>query len=190
MKILLIDNFDSFTYNLVHALESLDAEVTVIRNNEPFEEAWQRCDAVVLSPGPGLPEEAGSLLEVVEMTLGQKPMLGVCLGHQALLEYHGCKLRNMETVRHGESDKAMLPEVDTVLFAGFKNEVEVGLYHSWAVRADEVPPDFKVTATLNGYAMAVEHNTLPVFGVQFHPESVLTPKGLTVLRNWLGVASS
>lgn len=190
MKILLIDNFDSFTYNLVHALESLDAEVTVVRNNEPFEEAWRQCDAVVLSPGPGLPEEAGNLLEVVEITLGQKPMLGVCLGHQALLEYHGCELRNMKTVRHGESDRANIPGKDSVLFAGLGDEVEIGLYHSWAVRADEVPPDFKVTATLNGYAMAVEHQTLPIFGVQFHPESVLTPNGLTILRNWLRVASS
>jgi anthranilate synthase component 2 len=191
MNILLLDNYDSFTYNLVHYLEQLYCEVVVVRNDEPFERAFEKAHGVVLSPGPGLPEESGNLMQVIQRAYGEKSMLGVCLGMQAIAQYAGGKLKNLPAVLHGKQTSMSLANHSSNLYAGLPHQFNVGHYHSWVVERGNLPDDFKATAYSNsGELMSIEHKNLPIYGVQYHPESVLTENGLKILANWLKVVEN
>lgn len=185
MKIVIIDNYDSFVYNLSHLLKELGAEVTVKRNDQFRLEELEEFDKILLSPGPGVPEEAGLLLDVIRTYAGKKPILGVCLGEQAIGEAYGGKLTNLDEVFHGIQSPITLTATD-YLFEGLPSTVQVGRYHSWVVDRKDFPDCLEVTAVSEeGYTMALRHRTLDVRGVQFHPESVLTPEGKLILRNWI-----
>ena len=184
-KILVIDNYDSFTYNLVHYLEELDCEVTVKRNNKITLEEIYDFDKIVLSPGPGIPEEAGLLLEIIKMYASTKSILGVCLGQQAIGEVFGGTLQNLEQVYHGVATTVTQTVDDESLFNGLDNTFEVGRYHSWVVVKD-LPEILEATSfDENGQIMSLRHKDFDVKGVQFHPESVLTPDGKKILENWV-----
>jgi anthranilate synthase component 2 len=184
-KILVIDNYDSFTYNLVHYLEDLDCEVTVYRNDEFDIDEISIFDKILLSPGPGIPDEAGLLKAVIAKYASSKSILGVCLGQQAIGEVFGGTLSNLEKVYHGVSSLVKKSVVDELLFDGLADEFEVGRYHSWVVDAN-LPDVLEATSfDENGQVMSLRHRTLDVRGVQFHPESVLTPNGKKILENWL-----
>lgn len=185
MKIVIIDNYDSFVYNLSHLLKELGAEVTVKRNDQFRLEELEEFDKILLSPGPGVPEEAGLLLDVIRRYAGKKPILGVCLGEQAIGEVYGGKLTNLDEVFHGIQSPVSLTATD-YLFEGLPSTVQVGRYHSWVVDRKDFPECLEVTAVSEeGYIMALRHRTLDVRGVQFHPESVLTPEGKQMLGNWI-----
>ncbi|MCB0676565.1 MAG: aminodeoxychorismate/anthranilate synthase component II [Saprospiraceae bacterium] len=187
MNLLLIDNYDSFTYNLVQYFRELsDCSVTVRRNDEVGADEPDGYDALVFSPGPGIPSEAGAMLDLIRRYAGQKPMLGVCLGHQAIAEAFGGKLENMTTVFHGVATEIGLVEPGSPLFAGLPPTFPVGRYHSWTVREEPFPAELLVTARdLDGRIMALQHRRWPIYGLQFHPESILTPLGISLLRNFL-----
>ena len=198
MKILVFDNYDSFTYNLVHLVEKiLHQKVDVYRNDQIPLEKVKEYDKIILSPGPGIPVEAGLLLPLIKEYASSKSILGVCLGHQAIGEAFGGKLMNLSTVYHGVATKievgrkksevgSQRSEVKSPLFEGMPDEIEVGRYHSWIVSDESFPAELEVTARdENGYIMALQHKNYDVQGVQFHPESVLTPMGEKILRNWL-----
>ena len=191
MKIVVIDNYDSFTYNLVHAIKKITGlPVDVFRNDQIKLEDLEKYDKIVLSPGPGIPEEAGLLLEIIKMYAPKKSMLGVCLGHQAIGEAFGGKLFNMSKVLHGIATPVELTETKSVLFEGLPVSFEVGRYHSWIVRQDKLPDCFEVTSyDTDGFIMSMKHKEFDVEGVQFHPESVLTPLGEKILGNWLRAPS-
>jgi anthranilate synthase component 2 len=191
MKLLVFDNYDSFTYNLVHLVEKiLHVKVDVVRNDEiPLEEVKQY-DKIILSPGPGIPDEAGLLLPLIKEYAATKSILGVCLGHQAIGQSFGGTLTNLSAVFHGVATPVQLFSNVNKRYNGIlKNmgtEVEVGRYHSWVVANENFPDTLEITATdANGYIMGLQHKTYDVQGVQFHPESVLTPSGEQMLRNWL-----
>jgi len=185
VKIILIDNFDSFSYNLVHYLEQLDAEITVVNNKEVVINSLLEFDACVLSPGPGLPKEAGKLMEAVDFAVKNEiPLLGVCLGMQAIAEYFGDKLYNQQTVKHGTTT-VLRTLNDTKLYSGLPKEFKVGLYHSWAVKLHENSPLMATAISKDDVLMSVQHSQLPVFAVQYHPESILSENGLAVLDNFL-----
>lgn len=185
MKIVIIDNYDSFTYNLSHLLKELGADVTVYRNDCFELSQLEAFDKIVLSPGPGIPSEAGLLLKVIETYAGRKPILGVCLGHQAIGEFFGGKLTNLSDVFHGVQTPSTIV-VDDYIFAGLPQEIQVGRYHSWVVDNDGFPPCLEVTAVSpEGQVMALRHREYDIHGIQFHPESVLTPDGATIVGNWL-----
>ncbi|HRX94115.1 MAG TPA: aminodeoxychorismate/anthranilate synthase component II, partial [Chitinophagaceae bacterium] len=189
--ILVFDNYDSFTYNLVHLVEKiLHTKVDVFRNDEISLEKVEEYDKIILSPGPGIPEEAGLLLPLIKKYAASKPILGVCLGHQAIGEAFGGKLINLSTVYHGVATEIKVGNNKAIkkgrLFEGLPDRIEVGRYHSWIVSDDDFPEELEVTARdENGYIMALQHKEYDVQGVQFHPESVLTPDGEKILRNWL-----
>lgn len=186
-KCVIIDNYDSFTYNLVHLFKELGADVTVVRNNQFFLEELAAFDRIVLSPGPGIPSEAGQLLDVIRRYAGVKPILGVCLGHQAIGEVFGAKLVNLSDVFHGVTTEAR-QLVDTPLFAGLPEHFPVGRYHSWVVAKTSFPDCLEIIAESNeGMIMALRHRTHNVYGIQFHPESVLTPDGKRIMENWLHI---
>lgn len=194
MKIVIIDNYDSFTYNLSHLVKELGAEVTVLRNDVFRLEALEAFDKIILSPGPGIPSEAGLLLDVIKTYAGKKPILGVCLGEQAIGEAFGAKLTNLSEVFHGvqtpilikNKELRMKNEETDYLFNGLADEVPVGRYHSWVVDADGFPECLEITAVSEeGYIMALKHKEYDVHGIQFHPESVLTPDGKTMIANFL-----
>ncbi|MFN4284659.1 MAG: anthranilate synthase component II [Lacibacter sp.] len=194
MKLLVFDNYDSFTYNLVHLVEKiLGHSVDVVRNDQLSLEDVAVYDKIILSPGPGIPEEAGLLLPLIQRYAPEKSILGVCLGHQAIAEAFGGSLMNLQTVFHGVATPVhVLPEAVATtakaenLFAGLPETFEAGRYHSWVVNQDRLPDCITVTAVDDsGMIMALRHNQYDVQGVQFHPESVLTPCGETILRNWL-----
>lgn len=189
MKILIFDNYDSFTYNLVHLVEKIiHTKVEVFRNDEIDLDDVKKYDKIILSPGPGLPSEAGLLLPLIKAYASTKPILGVCLGHQAIGEAFGGSLINLDSVFHGVSTPIVLDEKNDSrhLFSGLPEQIEVGRYHSWIISDNDFPKDLTVTARdNNGYIMAVQHNNYDVQGVQFHPESVLTPDGEIIMRNWL-----
>ena len=184
-KILVIDNYDSFTYNLVHYLEDLDCEVTVYRNDEFDIDEISGFDKILLSPGPGIPDEAGLLKAVITKYAPTKSILGVCLGQQAIGEVFGGTLSNLDKVYHGVATLVKTSVNDELLFEGLGNEFEVGRYHSWVV--DTNLPDVLEATSFdeNGQVMSLRHKTFDVRGVQFHPESVLTPNGKKILENWL-----
>ena len=184
-KIVVIDNYDSFTYNLVHLVKELGAEVDVKRNDQFQLNELEPYDKIILSPGPGIPSEAGLLLDVIKTYAGKKPILGVCLGHQAIGEVFGAKLENLSEVYHGVATPVTLKDGDP-LFAGLPKRIEVGRYHSWVVSHDGFPDCLEITAESNeGQIMGLRHKTFNIFGIQFHPESVLTPEGNVIMRNWL-----
>ncbi len=185
MKILVIDNYDSFTYNLVHYLEDLNCEVTVYRNDEFDIDEIAHFDKILLSPGPGVPDEAGLLKAVIAKYAPTKNILGVCLGQQAIGEVFGGTLSNLDKVYHGVATMVKTSVDNELLFEGLGNEFEVGRYHSWVVDAD-LPDVLEATSfDENGQVMSLRHRTFDVRGVQFHPESVLTPNGKKILENWL-----
>ncbi len=186
MKILVFDNYDSFTYNLVHLVEKItNQKVTVVRNDQITLEEVAEYDKIILSPGPGIPSEAGLLLPLIKQYAASKSILGVCLGHQAIGEAFGATLENLTTVYHGVATPIKIDNTN-YLFNGLEDSVEVGRYHSWVIASKDLPNELKVTATdENGLIMAIEHTSYDVCGVQFHPESVLTPSGETVIKNWL-----
>jgi anthranilate synthase component 2 len=184
-KILVIDNYDSFTYNLVHYLEDLNCEVTVYRNDEFDIDEISGFDKILLSPGPGIPDEAGLLKAVIAKYAPTKSILGVCLGQQAIGEVFGGTLSNLDKVYHGVATNIKTVVDDELLFKGLGNEFEVGRYHSWVVNTD-LPDVLEATSfDENGQVMSLRHKTYDVRGVQFHPESVLTPNGKKMLENWV-----
>lgn len=184
-KILVIDNYDSFTYNLVHYLEDLECEVTVIRNNQLLLEEVKPFQKIVLSPGPGIPDEAGLLKPIIETYAKSKSILGVCLGLQAIGEVFGASLVNLDTVFHGIQTEIKIISSNEYLFHGLNSTIAVGRYHSWVVDT-ELPDCLEVTCVdHNNHIMGLRHKDYDVRGVQFHPESVLTPDGKTMLKNWI-----
>jgi anthranilate synthase component 2 len=188
MKILVFDNYDSFTYNLVHLIKKVSpgVKVEVHRNDEIELEKVGEYDKIILSPGPGIPSEAGLLLPLIKEYASKKSILGVCLGHQAIGEAFGGNLVNLSTVYHGVANNCRLQIANTQLFKGLPNEFLVGRYHSWIISDEGFPEELEITAIDdNGYIMALQHKTYDVQGVQFHPESVLTPDGESIMRNWL-----
>lgn len=185
MKVAVIDNYDSFVYNLNHLLKELGAETTVFRNDSFSLGQLEEFDKILLSPGPGVPSEAGLLLEVIRCYAGRKSILGVCLGEQAIGECFGGRLINLDTVFHGIQSEIAVAAND-LLFHGLPSQLLVGRYHSWVVDDATLPPCLEVTAySKEGYIMALRHRTLDIRGVQFHPESVLTPDGKVMMKNWL-----
>jgi anthranilate synthase component II len=192
MKILVFDNYDSFTYNLVHLVEKITNEkVDVYRNDEISLEQVNAYDKIILSPGPGVPSEAGLLLPLIKQYAATKSILGVCLGHQAIGEAFGGTLINLSKVYHGVATPITRVghpprRIAHPVLGGLPDEIIVGRYHSWIISDDNFPDELEVTARdENGYIMALQHKTFDVQGVQFHPESVLTPDGETILKNWL-----
>lgn len=184
MKIALIDNYDSFTYNLVHLVRSLGTDVDVIKNDRFRLGDLAAYDKILLSPGPGLPSEAGLLLDVIKEYAGKKPILGVCLGHQAIAETFGARLKNLEKVVHGISSPCRTT-TDDMLFRGLPAEFRVGRYHSWGVVKENLPDCLEVTAMSDdGEIMSIRHREYDLRGIQFHPESVLTPTGGKIMKNW------
>lgn len=183
-KILVIDNYDSFTYNLVHYLEDLDCNVVVKRNDQLSLEEVAAYDRIVLSPGPGIPDEAGLLKEIIATYAPTKSIFGVCLGQQAIAEVFGGSLINLDEVYHGIATKINIIK-DDLLFDGLPREIAVGRYHSWVVDP-KLPEVLEATSVdENGQIMSLRHKTYDVCAVQFHPESVLTPQGKKILENWL-----
>lgn len=187
MKIVVIDNYDSFTYNLVHLVRELGADVDVKRNDQFKLPELEGYDKIILSPGPGIPSEAGLLMDVIRSYAGKKPMLGVCLGHQAIGEVFGAKLENLSEVYHGVATPITLNDNEP-MFAGLPRRIEVGRYHSWVVSHDGFPASLEITAESDeGQIMGIRHKDYDIRGIQFHPESVLTPDGKTIIKNWLSI---
>lgn len=187
MKILLIDNYDSFTYNLFHLLEQYDdADVCVLRNDQVNPSEIGSYDAVVLSPGPGLPSESVFLMEAARESVKHTKVLGVCLGHQALAEVFGASLKNLDRVNHGVGLRTNVIKQDDSIFKGIPVSFISGRYHSWVIDPHSLPPELLVTAEDDDQnIMAIRHVRLPVWGIQFHPESILTEYGKTLVFNWL-----
>ncbi|MCD2260145.1 anthranilate synthase component II [Psychroserpens luteolus] len=185
MKVLVIDNYDSFTYNLVHYLEDLNCEVTVKRNDKLSLEEVDSFQKIVLSPGPGIPNEAGLLKDIIKTYAPTKSILGVCLGQQAIGEVFGGSLINLEDVYHGVATQVDICVDDESLFNNMNKTIEVGRYHSWVVDAN-LPEVLEATSfDSNGQVMSLRHRVYDVKGVQYHPESVLTPNGKQILENWI-----
>lgn len=193
MKIVMIDNYDSFTYNLVHLVKELGAEITVYRNDQFELEQLEAFDKIMLSPGPGIPSEAGKLLDVIRTYAGVKPILGICLGEQAIGEAFGGNLVNLSEVFHGVQTPAHVVDFiehgqhnEDYLFRGLNRDILVGRYHSWVVDAETLPVCLETTCLSNeGQVMALRHKDYDIRGIQFHPESVLTPDGMKIIKNWL-----
>lgn len=186
MKILVIDNYDSFTYNLVHIVRALGHRPEVFRNDKIDVEAVGAYDKILLSPGPGIPDEAGIMKDVVREYGPSKSILGICLGHQGIGEVYGARLFNIPNVLHGVTSTASVTDRQDYLFRNVPDEFQATHYHSWAVVADSVTTDLRVTAVNNeGLVMGLAHVRFDVKGLQFHPESVMTPDGPTMIKNWL-----
>lgn len=187
MKILVLDNYDSFTYNLVHILKDVtDAQVDVVRNDEITPEEVQPYDRILLSPGPGIPKEAGIMEKLIEMYGSTKSILGICLGLQGIAEVYGARLYNLSKVYHGIESNIKIIHANESLFNRLPAEIRGGRYHSWAVDPDSLPEELEITATDNsGIIMGLCHKNYDVKGLQFHPESVMTPHGKNILLNWL-----
>lgn len=186
MKILVLDNYDSFTYNLVYILRELSNQVDIFRNDKIALEDVGRYDKILLSPGPGIPSEAGIMHDVIREYGATKSILGICLGHQGIGEVYGAKLENMTDVLHGISDTAIVTDASERIFRGLPERIKVGRYHSWTVMPDTFPEDVAITALdEKGRVMGLSHKKFDVKGLQFHPESVLTEHGREMLQNWL-----
>ena len=185
MKIVIIDNYDSFTYNLSHLVKELGADVTVYRNDQFEMPMLERFDKIILSPGPGIPSEAGMLLDVIKTYAGKKPIMGVCLGHQAIGEVFGGKLTNLSDVFHGVATEGTQFGNDPI-YEGLPKRITMGRYHSWVVSKDDFPDCLEVTAESDeGQIMGLRHKEYDIHGIQFHPESVLTPDGKRIIQNWI-----
>ncbi|MDE6371569.1 MAG: aminodeoxychorismate/anthranilate synthase component II [Duncaniella sp.] len=186
MKLLILDNYDSFTYNIVHAVRSLGIEPDVYRNDRISLEDVDLYDKIIISPGPGIPSEAGILPELLKRYSAVKPILGICLGHQAIGECFGASLRNLSEVYHGIQSHITVTQPNHYIFDGLPDTIPVGRYHSWVVDKIGLPDCLEITAVSpDGEIMAMRHRDLDVHGVQFHPESILTPQGLKIIENWL-----
>lgn len=186
MRLLILDNYDSFTYNIVHAARQLGFMPEVYRNDEISLDDVYVYDKVIISPGPGIPDEAGILPSLLERYAGSKSILGICLGEQAIGERFGARLRNLSEVYHGVQSPITITVDDEYIFEGLPKRIDVGRYHSWVVDSVSFPETLEITAVSDdGEIMAIRHKSLDIRGVQFHPESVLTPEGLTILSNWL-----
>ncbi len=184
-RIVIIDNYDSFTYNLSHLVKELGAEVSVFRNDKFQMQQLDAFDKIILSPGPGIPSEAGFLLDAIRNYAGKKPILGVCLGHQAIGEVFGAKLKNLNSVFHGIATPATIIQNDYI-FNHLPQTLEVGRYHSWIVSKDALPDCLEITSESDeGYIMSLRHKQFDIRGIQYHPESVLTPQGRQIINNWL-----
>ena len=192
MKILVIDNYDSFTYNLVQYLQEItDDEVSIFRNDAISVEEVDAYDCIVLSPGPGIPKDAGNMPAIIQKYKESKAILGVCLGHQALGEAFGGKLQNLDQVYHGLATDIHINSKGAALYQNLPQTIEVGRYHSWVIDPNHCPDCLVVTAkSPDGAIMSVKHETLPIFGVQYHPESIMTPQGKEILANFLSVAKA
>ncbi|MFZ6009980.1 MAG: anthranilate synthase component II [Bacteroidota bacterium] len=186
MKILVLDNYDSFTYNLVHIIRSLGYVMDIIRNDKiPLEDVKQY-DKILLSPGPGIPDEAGVMKQMIKEYGASKSILGICLGHQGIGEVFGAKLFNIPKVLHGVTSQAEVKDRQEYLFNGVPDSFQATHYHSWAVLPDTIQGDLKITATNNeGLVMGLRHTKYDVRGLQFHPESIMTPEGPKMIGNWL-----
>ena len=185
INIVIIDNYDSFTYNLAHLVKELGAKVTVYRNDQFVLNQLEPFDKIILSPGPGIPSEAGLLLDVIKTYAGRKPILGVCLGHQAIGEHFGGRLTNLEDVYHGVQTEGTQFGTDPI-FHGLPKRIKMGRYHSWVVDTQNFPNDLEITAMSDdGCIMGLKHKRYDVHGIQFHPESVLTPEGKQIIKNFL-----
>ncbi|PZD79713.1 aminodeoxychorismate/anthranilate synthase component II [Mesonia sp. K7] len=183
-SVIIIDNYDSFVYNLYHYLDSLDAEVTIVRNDEVDLDEIAHYDKILLSPGPGLPSEAGMLCEIIKNYYLSKNIFGVCLGQQAIAEVFGGTLKNLHKVYHGVAHQIKVSENHGILFSKLPKEFKVGRYHSWTI--DQLPKGFITTSVdENREIMSIQHQSLPIYGVQFHPESILTQHGKQIIKNWL-----
>jgi anthranilate synthase component 2 len=192
-KLLLIDNYDSFTWNLVHYLEAiLDAQVDVVRNDEITILNAAKYSHLVFSPGPGLPNESGMMMDLIAQFHTTKPMLGVCLGQQAIAQYFGAELQQLENPIHGLERECFISDEfkDHPFFSNISSPFTVGRYHSWVVNKVNLPSDLQIMAVdSGGEIMALKHSRFPVYGVQFHPESIMTPSGKSILENWLQITS-
>lgn len=187
MSIAMIDNYDSFTYNLVHLVKELGAEIEVFRNDQFELPELERFEKIMLSPGPGIPEEAGKLIDVIREYAGKKPILGICLGEQAIGEFFGGKLVNLSDVFHGVQTPAHIVSSDPI-FNDMEKDIMVGRYHSWVVDANSIPSCLEVTCISDeGQVMALRHRNYDIRGIQFHPESVLTPEGKKMINNWINL---
>lgn len=185
MRTAVIDNYDSFTYNLVHIVKATGTEVSVMRNDQFALDDLETFDKIILSPGPGIPEEAGLLMDVISRYQNSKPMLGVCLGHQAIGEVFGAKLINLSEVYHGVATPVNVV-ADDPIFRGLPSRFNAGRYHSWAISRNGLPDCLEITASSDdGCIMAIRHRHLPIHGIQFHPESVLTPEGSKIVENFI-----
>ncbi len=186
-KILLVDNFDSFTYNLYHYLEELSTQhIDVVRNDRIDFEKLNQYSHIVISPGPGLPSDAGKLMSLLKRVESKKNILGICLGHQAIAEHFGMRLKNLSQVIHGQAKRIHIVSEKESLFDGLPKSFLVGRYHSWVIEKESLDENFEITATDNhGEIMAISHKTLPIKAMQFHPESILTEFGKEILKNWL-----
>lgn len=189
MNILVFDNYDSFTYNLVHLVEKIiNGKVTVVRNDEIPLEKVNAYDKIILSPGPGIPEEAGLLLPLIKEYAPTKSIFGVCLGQQAIGQAFGASLTNLKEVYHGVATNINIIKEDGRLFKDLPKQILAGRYHSWVIDESTLPAELTITAKdEDGFIMALQHNKYDVSGVQFHPESVLTPQGEKIVRNWLNL---
>lgn len=186
MKILVLDNYDSFVYNLVYILKDLGGDVDVFRNDKIALEDVKKYDKILLSPGPGIPEEAGIMLDLLKEYAATKSIFGVCLGHQAIGEAFGSKLHNMGEVLHGVTTKCIIKDTEEVLFKSVPTEFEVCRYHSWTVVPETMPADLKITAVdEKGFVLGEAHQKYDIRGVQFHPEAYLTQHGVKMVENWL-----
>jgi anthranilate synthase component II len=187
MRILILDNYDSFTYNLVHILQQFgNIRLDVIRNDKISVGEVELYDKILLSPGPGIPSEAGNMMDIIRAYSSEKPILGVCLGHQAIAEAFGGSLINLDRVMHGVATETIIVDPDEVLFKGIKDRFLSGRYHSWVVNGETLPDCLTVTAKdPSGTIMAISHKKLNVKGVQFHPESILTENGKQIIQNWI-----
>ena len=185
MNVLLVDNYDSFTFNLYHLLEAMVDRVTVVRNDELDFNTVKSIDKIILSPGPGLPSESGQLMPLIQEFYTKKSILGICLGHQAIAEVFGCNLLNMSDVKHGK--KSCLDFIDDreVLFNSIEENTVVGHYHSWVIDPNTISNELKVTSKSDDLIMSISHESYDVRGLQFHPESILTTQGDVILRNWI-----
>ena len=185
-EVLVIDNYDSFTFNLVHYLEELNCKVIVLRNDEFELDEIAKYDSIILSPGAGIPSESRLLLDVIKMYASTKKILGICLGQQAIGEVFGGTLQNLNTVYHGIATPITTLVDDETLFTDLPQTFEVGRYHSWVINPENFPEDLEITSISdNGEIMSIRHRFFNAKGVQFHPESILTPHGKTILLNWL-----
>ncbi|MCA4896028.1 MAG: aminodeoxychorismate/anthranilate synthase component II [Cytophagales bacterium] len=186
MKILVLDNYDSFTYNLVHIIRELAYPMDIFRNDKISVGEVKKYDKILLSPGPGIPDEAGIMKEVIKTYAPSKSILGVCLGHQGIAEVFGGELFNIPTVLHGVTSTIELVDPSDKLFHGIPTSFQACHYHSWAVKANHIPNELRVTATnKDGLVMAIAHKQFDVRGVQFHPESIMTEHGQLMIKNWL-----
>ena len=186
-KVLIIDNYDSFTYNLVHAVEEIiGTEVTVKKNDQLTLDEIEPFEYIILSPGPGLPDEAGLLKEIIGTYKDSKKIFGVCLGLQAIAEVYGCSLKNLKQVYHGIKSEIAVTDRESLVYKNIASPLEAGRYHSWVIDEDTLVSELKVTSReSNGQIMSIEHQSDKVYAVQYHPESIMTPMGNQILENFL-----